>query len=180
MIKHAITATAFALIAAPLAAQTLKPDVTEAQVIGAVDAFFEALRSPDKTALATTMIPDGVIFVHDRRDPENPKIRIVPSGEHLKGWERTPLGTDEYMYHTSVLIDGTMAHVWGPYVFLVNGKRTHCGVNSMSLAKFPKEHSSGGGWKVTNTSFTMTALEECDDLGVPSSISTIPSPTPES
>lgn len=127
----------------------------------AVWSFFEALRSTDKTALADTMLNEAVIFIHDRRNPEAPVMRIVPAGEHLKAWERTPQGTDEYMEIDSLLIDGRMAHVWGPYVFLLNGQPTHCGINSMSLAR------TEDGWRVANTSFTMTALDECKSLGAP-------------
>ena len=130
-------------------------------VIAAADAFFEALRSPDKTALRATMLDEAVIFVHDRRDPAAPKTRIVAAGDHLDGWENTPPGTDEYMHYTTVQVDGRMAHVWGPYVFLLNGQPTHCGINSMSFAK------TEDGWRVANTSFTMTALDECEPLGAP-------------
>ena len=70
-------------------------------------------------------------------------------------------GVDEYMTYESVLVDGTMAHVWGPYVFLRDGEPIHCGINSMSMSKTQE------GWKVANTSFTMTALEECETLGAP-------------
>ncbi len=133
----------------------------EAEVRLGVNAFFAALRSEDKTALARTMIPEAVIFVHDRRDPENPITIVRPVSEHLENWERTPPGTDEYMTYESVLIDGSMAHVWGPYIFLIDGKPTHCGINSMSLNKTPD------GWRVSNTSFTVTSLHECDKLGAP-------------
>ncbi|KWV91940.1 hypothetical protein [Erythrobacter sp. YT30] len=178
MINRTIAAV-LAITATPLSAEELNRDREALQVRGAVDAFFDALRSPDKTALAEAMIPDGVIFIHDRREPEEPNIRIVTAGEHLKAWETSPQGTDEYMYYSDVKVDGTMAHVWGPYVFLLNGERTHCGINSMSLAKFRSDHSTGGGWKVTNTSFTMTSLDECDALNAPNPISTIPTPEPE-
>ena len=70
-------------------------------------------------------------------------------------------GVDEYMNYEGVLVDGTMAHVWGPYVFLLNGTPTHCGINSMSMSK------TADGWKVANTSFTMTAVDECETLGAP-------------
>lgn len=152
-------AAALALSSTPALAEDESAD--KGEVIAAVDAFFEALRSADKTALASTMSAESVIFVHDRRNGEDVKVRIIPSGEHLKGWEKSPQGTNEYMNYDSVLIDGSMAHVWGPYVFLLNGKPTHCGINSMSLAKTPD------GWLVSNTSFTMTALDECETLGAP-------------
>jgi len=153
-----LTFAAALAFATPTLAEAPAP---ETEVKAAVDAFFAALRDPDKTALARTMLPEGVIFVHDRRDPEMTRTRIVPAGEHLKGWEKSPQGTDEYMNYESVLVDGEMAHVWGPYVFILNGMPTHCGVNSMSLAK------TKDGWRVSNTSFTMTAIDECADLGAP-------------
>ncbi|MEM6266464.1 MAG: hypothetical protein AAF707_02990 [Pseudomonadota bacterium] len=153
-----------ALCSAPALADPSPSDVAsdpEGEVIGAAETFFEALRDPDKTALARMMLPEGVIFVHDRRDPAAPKTRIVPAGTHLESWTKSPPGTDEYMIYETVLVDGEMAHVWGPYVFLVDGKPTHCGINSMSLAK------TAEGWRVGNTSFTMTALDECEALGAP-------------
>ncbi len=156
-------AAMLAITATPLAAQ---PDPEEhapvtAEVTGAADAFFAALRSPDKTALARTMDPRGTIFVHDRRDPAAPRIVTRPIVEHLEGWKKSPAGTDEYMRYETVLVDGDMAQVWGPYVFLVDSKPLHCGINSMSLARLPE------GWRITNTSFTMTALDECEMLGAP-------------
>ena len=135
--------------------------IPKEQVTAAVDAFFAALRSEDKTALARTMRSDGVIYIHDRRDPENPRIVTRLTADHLTGWEDSPQGTDEYMNYDTVLVDGDMALVWGPYVFLLNGEPTHCGINSMSLAK------GEDGWRVSNTSFTMTALDECEPLGAP-------------
>ncbi|NQX95594.1 MAG: hypothetical protein HRT64_11875 [Erythrobacter sp.] len=138
-----------------------KPANDPKPVIAAADAFFAALRSEDKTALARTMLPEGMIFIHNRQDPENPRMATRNAGEHTKGWVNSPPGTDEYMRYDTVLVDGRMAHVWGPYVFILNGKPTHCGINSMSFAK------TEDGWRVSNTSFTMTALDECETLGAP-------------
>jgi hypothetical protein len=118
-------------------------------------------RCADKAALARTMDARGTIFIHDRRDPAAPRIVTRKAADHLASWQRSPAGTDEYMRYDTVLVDGDMAQVWGPYVFLVDGKPMHCGINSMSLARLPE------GWRVTNTSFTMTALTECETLGAP-------------
>ena len=159
-----LLAIAAALISAPAFAEehaAIQEIRETAEVIAAVDGFFAALRSDDKTALARTMRPDGVIFIHDRSDPDNVRILTRPVSQHLNGWEDSPPGTDEYMTYEHVLVDGTMAQVWGPYVFLVNGETTHCGVNSMSLAK------GDNGWLVSNTSFTMVAPEDCDKVGAP-------------
>ncbi|MDJ0979809.1 MAG: hypothetical protein QNI87_14890 [Erythrobacter sp.] len=157
------TLTFAAALTAAIAAPALAQDITNdpKPVIAAADAFFEALRSPDKTALRKAMLDEAVIFVHDRRDPDAPKTRIVAAGDHLDGWETSAPGTDEYMHYSTVQVDGAMGHIWGPYVFLVNGTPTHCGINSMSFAR------TDDGWRVANTSFTMTALDECEILGAP-------------
>ena len=131
------------------------------EVTSAVWSFFKALRSDDKTALASVMDANGMITIHDRMNPSEPKIAFVPVSRHLENWLKSPPGLDERMFEETVLIDGDMAQVWGPYRFTADGKTTHCGINSLSLVK----HADG--WKVANTSFTMEHPSECERLGAP-------------
>ncbi len=130
-------------------------------VIAGVDAFFEALRSDDKTALARTMHPGGTIYIHDRMVPGAPETVVVAVADHLARWAGTPKGLDERMTYATVLVDGDMAQVWGPYRFMIGDSTTHCGINSLSLIR------TEDGWKVANTSFTMEPPSECDRLGAP-------------
>jgi len=151
------------LAAAPLAAHSeahleLTP---EAQAALAAAEFFAALRSDDKTALARQMLPEGMIFIHNRMTPDAPRVDIVPVAKHLENWAKSPSGLDERMVYETVLVDGDMAQVWGPYRFTVAGKTSHCGINSMSLVK------REGVWKVANTSFTMEVPERCETIGAP-------------
>ena len=104
------------------------------------------------------MVPDGTIFVHNRMDPENPRIDVVPVADHLARWERSDRVVDEEMIQRTVLVDGDMAQVWGPYYFTVDGEVSHCGINSLSMVR------TDDGWKVANTSFTMEAPETCDAM----------------
>ena len=153
------------LAAAPLHAQDQVDNTIyltkSGEITSAVWLFFEALRSEDKTALARQMEPDAMITIHDRMDPAAPMIRFVPVSQHLENWLKSPPGLDEHMFEQSVLYDGDMAHVWGPYRFTANGETTHCGINSLSLIK------REDGWKVANTSFTMERPERCDELRAP-------------
>ncbi len=160
---------AFALLLPNLAAAST-PHSPEEEVRAAADAFFAALKSEDKTALAGTMVPEGMIFIHDRRDPENPRVTTRSVRDHVKAWETSPQGTNEIMIYESVLVDGEMAHLWGPYMFFLNGKPTHCGTNSMSMVR------TSEGWLVGNTSFTMTAMSECSPRVLPPPRAVIPSP----
>lgn len=155
----ALIATAAALLAAaPLAAGT-SPE--QAEAIAAADAFFAALRSEDKTALARQMDPEGLIFVHNRMDPAAPKVQVLPVAKHLENWLKSPSDLDEVMRYDTVLVEGDMAQVWGPYRFMAHGRTSHCGINSMSLVK------RADGWKVANTSFSMVPPDQCDSIGAP-------------
>jgi len=161
--KALFTAAAvLALAAAPLAAEP-SPERTPAQkeVTAAADAFFTALGSTRKTDLAGVMIPEGVIFVHNRMNPDAPRLDIIPVSQHLARWATTQGRFWERMRYETVLVDGDMAQVWGPYVFVANGVPSHCGINSLNLVK------RDGAWKVANTSFTMEPVSECKRLGAP-------------
>lgn len=146
-------------LATPAAAEG--PASDREAVVAAADAFFFALGSTDKTELAEVMLPEGMIFVHNRMNPENPRVDAVPVADHLKRWAQTTDRFIEEMRYDMVLVDGDMAQVWGPYAFLVNGAVAHCGINSLSLVK------TDDGWKVANTSFTMEQPSECERLGAP-------------
>ena len=154
----ALFAIAAALLAAaPLAASS--PTRQQLEVMNAAHDFFDALRSADKTALARQMLPEGVIFIHNRMKPDAPRVDVVPVAKHLERWASSPAEVDEFMQFETVLVDGDMAQVWGPYVFTVMGKMSHCGINSLSMVK-----TAEGSWKVANTSFTMEAPDNCVEI----------------
>ena len=152
-----------ALAAAPLAAETTPSRSTQpiVEVIAAADAFFAALRSDDKTALARQMIADRTIIVTDRMDPDQPKQTSIPVARHLENWAKAPPGLDEYMVYRSVILIGDKALVGGPYRFLAGGRTTHCGENTLMFER------TQSGWKLGDTSFTMEPPSECERLGSP-------------
>ena len=51
---------------------------------------------------------------------------------------------EERILSYSIQIDGTMAHVWTPYEFYINGKLSHKGVNAFTLFK----ENEALGWKI--------------------------------
>jgi len=156
--KALLAIAALLSAASPLAAE---PTSEQSEVIAAADAFFAALRSDDKTALARVMEPDGVIYVHNRTDSAAPEVIVVPVARHLAKWLTSPTGVDEVMEYTTVLVTGDMAQVWGPYRFILDGETSHCGINSLGFVKRAE------GWKVANTSFTMERPDRCEALGAP-------------
>ena len=55
----------------------------------------------------------------------------------------------EDMYEMKTFVDGEIAMVWGRYVFFVDGKTSHCGLNTFDLVK------TDSGWKIANASSTI-------------------------
>jgi ketosteroid isomerase-like protein len=154
----ATIAAAFAAFATPALAED-QPSEEHAAVTSALFAFLDAIASDDKTLLAGHMIPEAVIFVHNRMDPANPRVDVVPVAQHLERWAKSTRQTFELMDITSIIVDGDMAQVWGPYSFEADGAIAHCGINSLSMVR------TGSGWKVGNTSFTMVPPEQCEAVG---------------
>jgi ketosteroid isomerase-like protein len=151
----AILAIAALMAAAPLAANS--PTSEQIAVVNGVSDFFTALSSDDKTALARQMVPEGVIFVHNRMKPDASRVDVIPVARHLENWLKSPADIAEIMHIETVLVTGDMAQVWGPYYLTIAGSLSHCGINSLSMVK------TAEGWKVANTSFTMEAPEACAD-----------------
>lgn len=154
-----LAAALLGLAAAPLAARNQPPEEAEAML--AAKAFMQAIGSEDKTALADHLIPEATIFVHDRIDPANPEVAIIPAADHLARWAKSTRRVSEDMAMELVLVEGDMAQIWGPYAFRVDGEISHCGINSLSLVK------REGKWMVGNTSFTMEPPDRCAEIGAP-------------
>jgi hypothetical protein len=55
----------------------------------------------------------------------------------------------ERMSKPKVMLQGSIAVLWAPYDFHRGGKFSHCGIDSVSLAK------TEAGWKIAVVSFTV-------------------------
>jgi Domain of unknown function (DUF4440) len=55
----------------------------------------------------------------------------------------------ERMWNPKVLVHGGLAVVWAEYDFHLNGKFSHCGVDSVTLVNI------SGGWKISGIAYTM-------------------------
>jgi hypothetical protein len=57
----------------------------------------------------------------------------------------------EDMYAPEVRVDGDLSLVWGRYVFFVEGKISHCGLNAFHLVR------TDAGWKIGGIASTIDA-----------------------
>lgn len=162
-----MTIALFAAAALALSANAAVPPPPEGDdrtaILATVDALFDRLGTADGAGFREVLAPDGAIFIHNEMDPDNPKL-IVRSNAIMT--DRT--GPDEHRLAErigipTVLQHGNMAHVWAPYAFWIDGEKSHCGIDSLSLSR------SEGVWRVTNMTYSVEPVERCAELRAPES-----------
>ncbi|MEM6857584.1 MAG: nuclear transport factor 2 family protein [Pseudomonadota bacterium] len=154
-----ITAALLGGLAMPALAQDNESAARE--VIAAADTFLEALRSKDQEKLAAIMRPDGTIMIDDRLNGTTPNLLVVPNAAYLQGRDDSDTKINEVMRYESVHVDGNIGQVWGPYRYTVDGKTTHCGINSLTFIR------RDDVWKLGNSSFTMVSPDQCEAYRAP-------------
>lgn len=110
----------------------------------AVIQFFEGFHKKDSVLMQEVVHKDLILqttFVNAQGEAvlRNQKadgfIKAVVTRADSPTW-------NEKILSYTVKVDGTMAHVWTPYEFWLDGKFLHCGVNSFQLFK------DNGAWKI--------------------------------
>lgn len=127
----------------------------ENDVLGVVEQIFVGMRTADSEMVRSLFAPDARFAVlSERNGPAAVAVQSVDGwirsiGESERRW-------DEQIYDLDVRVDGTMASVWAPYTFYLDGAVRHCGINSIELLR------DASGWKVTQLSDTRRT-ENCPD-----------------
>lgn len=109
-----------------------------------VQRLFDAMAAHDANAGRALFTEDALLF------------SVRPDGTavatpHEKWLERLGASKDawlERIWNPKVLEHGTIAVVWAEYDFHLNGKFSHCGIDSFSLLK------TATGWKIAAVSDT--------------------------
>ncbi len=116
--------------------------IDEAAIKTTINNLFDGMRKADTALISSAFSSQAIMqsiaknkdgMVNVRQDNTSKFIASM-AGNH-------PL-YDEKIKFNSILIDGDLAAVWTDYQFFVDGKFSHCGVNSFQLAKTDK------GWKI--------------------------------
>ena len=144
-----IVAMSMAAPAAPIAAQDL------AGAEEAVYEMFEGMRTANSDMVRAVFAADARFAMLDGRNGP-----AVVRAQSVEGWI-TSIGSsggswNERIYDLDVRVDGTMASIWAPYTFYLDGEISHCGINSIELLH------DAEGWKVTQISDTRRQ-EGCPD-----------------
>lgn len=114
-------------------------------VLASIDALFAAMATHDVAAARRLLVP-GASFVVLKAAGTVAMERDVDFLEALgsqKGDWR------ERIWNPQVLVQGDLAQVWAPYDFHLDGKLSHCGIDSFSLVK------DASGWRIAGISYSV-------------------------
>ena len=136
---------AVSLFAADQAASTAPatPAAEEAAILDVIDRFMHAVSKSDDAAMAAIRI-DGAMHTVARANGTVTRRAFQPRAN------ATGTGTNQERYWDPVVhVRGSLAMVWTPYEFWVNGKTSHCGIDAFELVK------EQGTWRIGNAMWTV-------------------------
>ncbi len=129
----------------------------EVAILRVIDTFLIAVGNGDRTLQASVELPDGGLAIYRSRDGVDGPVRRMPASDFQKPTPDHDPFVEMY-WAPDMLVRGSFAQVWTPYVLRDNGAVVHCGINAFQLVKLE------GGWKIHSA---LSSMEPgaCDELG---------------
>jgi hypothetical protein len=122
-------------------------------VLELMEHAFDAVATLDPDDWRKIVVPEGrVLSFRPKKDgaPGELEMRSSSQAESLEGLDGTSQGfLERWTGEPVVMVRGPIASVWGEYEFRVNGEFSHCGVNTLQLAK------TDGAWRIVNWTYTV-------------------------
>jgi len=115
------------------------------EVLGAVNALFDAMAKHDVDASRKLILP-GASFVVVKPDGA---VAMEHDTDYLDSLAKHKESFRERIWSARVTVQGDIAQVWAPYDFHLDGKLSHCGIDSFSMVRI------ADGWQVAGVSYTV-------------------------
>ena len=140
-------------------AQAKTSDANERKaVLAAVQEFFDRMAANDIAGFERVLIPEGRFFSFRVIDGKE-VMRSRSNQESASGLQGNKQILRERMWDPEVRIHGSIANVWTPYDFWIDGKLSHCGVDSFDMVKVD------GKWKIAGGIYTVETNCKPSPLG---------------
>ena len=117
-----------------------------------INALFDGLARRDGAIILAAMRPDATATAAGEKPDGTRSVRHMTAAEFAAGVKPGPERFEERLTDTAIEIDGDIAMVWSPYVFLIDSKVHHCGVDHFDLVR------EGGSWKVANITWSSRTM----------------------
>jgi len=124
------------------------PGTDEGAVMAPINAMFAGLAARDSAAILAQLRPDGGATVASEKADGTRSVRHLSWADFAAGIKPGPEKYEERITNPAIEIDGDIAMVWAPYVFLVDGKAHHCGIDHFDLVR------EAGAWKILNVTWS--------------------------
>ncbi len=147
--KKIILSVIFTLVISVSAFAQKTDDAKDA--IAVVNKMFAEMASHNPAAIAALYTKDSNLTAVIKRKDGKTAIAAFTGEAFSKNFIEKKNEIKEEMYEQKTLVDGDLALVWGRYVFFVDGKISHCGLNSFHLVR------TETGWRIANASSTIDA-----------------------
>jgi hypothetical protein len=135
------------LVLAPSWAAAQSPADRDA-VLKALQIFFDTMTARDVEGSRDILVPQGRFHVIDTAKPDS-EPRSFANEEYFAQLQASKQTMRERIWNPEVRVHGSIANVWTPYDFWIDGKLSHCGVDAFDLIKTPK------GWKIAGGVYTI-------------------------
>ena len=142
---------ALSLLVLMLAGNTVADDGDPAAILALIDKAFYAVGSGDPDDMRAIQLAEGTSISfrqHPDGEPGELLMRMSTNEALLADTTEAKLA-ERWTGDPTVMIRGPIAVVWGEYEFLINGRFSHCGVDSIDLVKVD------GDWKIANWMWTV-------------------------
>jgi len=139
------------------AAVSVRPASTQTpadDVLGTVNALFQAMKTADSAAVRTLLHPEARLVAISEQGGEV-RARTTAADAFVRAIGAATEELNERIWDAEVRIDGAFAMVWAPYDFHRGAAFSHCGVDAFHLAHTRE------GWKIVEVAYTVRT-QPCD------------------
>ena len=113
-----------------------------------IQGLFAALAARDGEAMMSYFRAEGGGAVAVEQPDGARSYRHMSWADFTSGIKPGPEKYEERLSDVAIDIDGDIAMVWSPYVFTIDGKPHHCGVDHFDLVR------EVGRWKILNITWS--------------------------
>lgn len=120
-----------------------------AAVIGMAEALLRAISTRDTALARRVMAPGAQLVAASDPPPTSGALRLQSDTAFLRTIGGGTTRYLERMWEAQAIVKGTIALVHAPYDFHIDGRFSHCGTDTFTLAKGPD------GWRITQVAYTV-------------------------
>lgn len=140
----AITLALLGMGAPPLAAQSARDSVK-----ATVQEFFRSMTARDSAAARRVLLEEDGSYWAVAQSPKGFFAERRTNAAYLANLGKPGPTLLERGWDPTILVHGSIATLWTPYDFHVDGKFSHCGVDAFTLVR------SDTGWKIATVVYTI-------------------------